>query len=315
MRSVNPDDLDQLAKLLDGKGGLADKLNDAFTRASNLGVSDKLAPIKPMQAWVSETPPDLRRRAKLVREDELSERGHRETYSEWLARVEAHYLTKVPGLKKFGEKGIESFLNDATDIASMVKIGGLTLASGTGMGTVLFKNSWHSGWLRSAIESEWWGRGGTLRTLTGARLRGIPKGALRSLSAPGSWLPGQLGTMFTRSSAYQRASRIPFTATMRASALGHAWDAFRTLPVMRSSTVTRSINLLVGSDALAMRYGGTTHSGALVARAGNANLLKVARTASYFQKLNNARPSVTAAGKTASPFLNLAVSVGAMRCR
>ncbi|MGI5393444.1 PE-PGRS family protein [Streptomyces sp. CA-251251] len=303
MRSVDPDDLDQLAKLLDGRGGVADKLDEAFTRASSLGVSDKLGPIKPMRAWVRETPPDLRRRAQVVRADELFERGPRETYSEWLARIEAHYLARIPGFERIGEKSIATVLNDVGDAASMVKIGGVTLASGTAMTNVLIRNSWYSGWLRGAIQSDWWRRGGTLRELAGLRLAGLPAGDLRSLAAPGSWLPGQLGNAFTRNSAYRSASRVPFTATMRSTALGHAWDAFRRLPVVRSPLVTRGINTLVGSDALAMRYGGLTHSGAFVTRAGNVNLLTVARTAAHFQKLNNARPSVVAAGKTASPLM------------
>ncbi|MFF2902889.1 hypothetical protein [Streptomyces sp. NPDC057966] len=67
--------------------------------------------------------------------------------------------------------------------------------------------------------------------------------------------------------------------------------------------MSRGINFIVGSDAAASLYGRVTHSGALVTRAANANLFKVGRTASYFQKLSNARPSIIAAGKTASPFL------------
>ena len=303
MRHVNPDDLDQLARLLDGKGGMTDKLNEAFTRASGLGVSGELAALKPMQTWVKENPPDIRKRATAARADTLFERGHRETYSDWLMRIEAHYLAKVPGLENIGEKDIEKFLSNVSDVTSTVKIGGITIAAGAGMTNVLLQNSWNSGVLRTAIESGWWERGGTIRAMAGARLQGLPTGTLRSLSAPGSWLPGKLGNAFAQSSLYQRASGVPFTATLRGTTLGHAWDAFRSLPVARSPLVNKSINFLVGSDALAMRYGGTTHSGALVARAGNASLLKVGRTAAYFQKLNNARPAVIAAGKTASPFL------------
>jgi hypothetical protein len=303
MRNVNPDDLDQLAKLLDGKGGLAEKLTEAFTRASNLGVSGQLAAIKPMQTWAADNPPDIRKRAALVREEQLFERGDRETYSEWLARIEAHYLAKVPGFEKLSEKQIEEFLNDVSDVTTAVKIGGITLTSGIAMGTVMFQNSWHSGWLRAAVNSGWWERGGALRTWAGTGLRGITPGVLRSVAAPGSWLPGQLGNWFARSSTYQSISRIPFTATTRATLLGHAWDAFRALPGVRSPFVTKGINFLVGSDALAVRYGGASHSGALIARAGQASLLRVGRAASYFQKLNNARPAVIAAGKTASPFL------------
>ncbi|MVO83848.1 PE-PGRS family protein [Streptomyces sp. p1417] len=303
MRNVNPDDLDQLAKLIDGKGGLEDKLDEAFTRASNLGVTDKLGPIKPMRSWVTTTAPDLRKRATLVRGDQLFERGDRETYSDWLARIEAHYLAKVPGLKGVGEKNIEEGLKDFSEVLGMIKVGGVTTVAATAMTTVFAQNSWHSGLLRKAVNAEWWARGGSVRAWAGARLLGLPAGELRSLAAPGSWLPGQLGNLFARNRLYQQATRIPFTTTLRGTLLGRAWDGFRTLPVVRSPLVTRGVNFLVGSDALAARYGGLTHSGALVARAGQANLFKVGRTAAYFQKLNNARPGVIAAGKTASPFL------------
>ncbi|MEU6681997.1 hypothetical protein [Streptomyces sp. NPDC046832] len=66
-RMVNPQDLEQLAKLLDGRGGVEDKLGEAFTRASALGVSGKLAPIRPMHSWVADTAPELRRKAAYAR--------------------------------------------------------------------------------------------------------------------------------------------------------------------------------------------------------------------------------------------------------
>ncbi|MCT7352097.1 hypothetical protein N4P33_07905 [Streptomyces sp. 15-116A] len=66
-RVVNPNDLEQLAKLLDGRGGMGDRLGEAFTRASALGVSDKLSAIRPMRAWVSDTAPELRRKAAYAR--------------------------------------------------------------------------------------------------------------------------------------------------------------------------------------------------------------------------------------------------------
>ncbi|MFF8399447.1 hypothetical protein [Streptomyces sp. NPDC016172] len=66
-RVVNPQDLEQLAKLLDGRGGVGDKLDEAFTRASALGVSGKLTAIRPMHSWLSETAPELRRKAAYAR--------------------------------------------------------------------------------------------------------------------------------------------------------------------------------------------------------------------------------------------------------
>ncbi|MFG3007883.1 mucin-2 [Streptomyces calvus] len=66
-RMANPLDLEHLAKLFDGRGNLGDKLDDAFTRATRLGVRDRLAVLKPMQSWVGETAVDLRRRAAILR--------------------------------------------------------------------------------------------------------------------------------------------------------------------------------------------------------------------------------------------------------
>ncbi|MFD3539759.1 mucin-2 [Streptomyces sp. NPDC058662] len=67
MRKANPEDLEQLAKLLDGRGGAQDKLAEAFTRASGLGVTAKLGPLRPIQSWNTETAPDLRKRAGILR--------------------------------------------------------------------------------------------------------------------------------------------------------------------------------------------------------------------------------------------------------
>lgn len=63
----DPNDLEQLAKLLDGRGGMGDKLGEAFTRASALGVSGKLSAIRPMRSWISDTAPELRRKAAYAR--------------------------------------------------------------------------------------------------------------------------------------------------------------------------------------------------------------------------------------------------------
>jgi hypothetical protein len=64
---VNPQDLEQLARLLDGRGGVGDKLSEAFTRASALGVSGKLTALRPMHSWVSDTAPALRKKAAYAR--------------------------------------------------------------------------------------------------------------------------------------------------------------------------------------------------------------------------------------------------------
>ncbi|ESP96486.1 hypothetical protein EES44_10995 [Streptomyces sp. ADI96-15] len=69
-RMGNPKDLEHLAKLLDGRGSLRDKLDEAFTRASHLGVRDRLAPLRPMSKWTDDTAVDLRRRAAILRAED-----------------------------------------------------------------------------------------------------------------------------------------------------------------------------------------------------------------------------------------------------
>nr|WP_237556684.1 hypothetical protein [Streptomyces sp. SID5464] len=53
--------------MLDGRGGVGDKLSEAFTRASALGVSSKLTAIRPMHSWISDTAPELRKKAAYAR--------------------------------------------------------------------------------------------------------------------------------------------------------------------------------------------------------------------------------------------------------
>ncbi|MET7292388.1 mucin-2 [Streptomyces griseoloalbus] len=69
-RMANPEGMEHLAKLLDGRGNLRDKLDEAFTRAARLGVTGQLSSLKPMQSWTDETAVDLRRRAAILRAEE-----------------------------------------------------------------------------------------------------------------------------------------------------------------------------------------------------------------------------------------------------
>ncbi|NEB71587.1 PE-PGRS family protein, partial [Streptomyces fulvissimus] len=66
-RMANPEDLEHLAKLLDGRGGLEERLDEAFTRASQLGVSGHLTALKPMRPWARDQARDLRMRALRLR--------------------------------------------------------------------------------------------------------------------------------------------------------------------------------------------------------------------------------------------------------
>ncbi|MEL3944812.1 MULTISPECIES: PE-PGRS family protein [Streptomyces] len=337
MRNASPDDLDQLAKLLDGRGGVGDKLDDAFARASQLGVTSKLSPLRPMRPWVTSTAPDLRKRATLLRLDsgdpsagllwagfsskdlekyeggKLSpdalllansvaasadpdaykfKRRPDESLAEWVERLEAHAISQIPGLQPH-EETLATMVGLFGDWTSVTAATAVFTVQGTSLTKVLAGNSLKRGALR------------TWKTRLGVALRGSDKGLIRSagnglikwtpkirsLSAPGSWLPGQLGSFFSRSSTYQSLSRIPLTSGLRGDLLGSAYDGVRGTPVMRGLGANKAINFLVGSDELAKTYGGFTHSGQSVARAGNASLLKVFAKSANTQRFINSLPN------------------------
>jgi hypothetical protein len=337
MRNANPDDLDQLAKLLDGRGGVQDKLDEAFTRAAQLGVTSKLTSLKPLRSWVTDTAPDLRKRATFARlesgdpeagllwagfsaadikkykgenlgpdalllansvaasDDPNAEKFKRqpnESLADWIERLEAHAVSRIPGLQPH-EETIATMIGLYGDWASVTAATAVVTIQGTSMTKVLLGNSLKAGALRT-----WKTRlgvvlrgsdTGLIRSAGNGLIRWTPK--LRSLSAPGSWLPGQLGNMMSRSSVYQNIARVPLTSGVRGDLFGNAYNALRSTPLMRSLGANGAIDFLVGSDKLASMYGGFTHAGQPVARAGNASLLKVFTKASNAQRFANSLPN------------------------
>ncbi|MFE9406732.1 PE-PGRS family protein [Streptomyces sp. NPDC006530] len=321
MRNVNPEDLEQIGTLVDGRSGVGDKLKEAFTRASNLGVSSRLATLKPLNSWVTEQGPDFRRRAAVIRldggdpeagllwagfsSDELRKydgkgltpdvlllansvaasddphakgfaRQDGEAVADWIDRMKAHALAQIPGLQPH-EQTIETLIGlfgewkDGKEAALTVTVqaGALT--------TVLVKNSLlESGQLRT-----WKIRvGAILRGSSNGRIRTLGNGlvkwepALKSLSAPGSWLPSKIASWAGAT------GRIPFADGQIGTRTGGLYNLGRSLPFMRQPiwrglSVNSLINGLVGNDTLAARFGGFTHSGQAVSRAANASLLKV----------------------------------------
>ncbi|MFJ6798523.1 PE-PGRS family protein [Streptomyces sp. NPDC091268] len=344
MRSVNPDDLDQLAKLLDGRGGVQDKVDEAFTRASQLGVSSKLGSLRPLRSWVHDTAPDLRKRATIARlEDGDPEAGLRwagfsaedlknyqgesmtpemlllansvaasedpaayefkrkpnESLNDWIARLEGHALSKLPGLKEHEETlvNLVKIFGDWTAITTATAV---VTISGSSLTKVMVGNTFQTGAARA-----WKIRVGTVLRSSGNEL--LRKGGnklinwapkIRSVSAPGSWLPGQLGNAFNSSAIYTEASGVPGTAGVRGDMFGRAWDAFREVPVVQSLKANGVIDFIVGSDEMAKVYGGMTHAGTPVARAGQANLITVFKNARSLQQGVNAVEGV----ETASAF-------------
>ncbi len=323
VRTVNPQDLEQLAKLLDGRGGLSDKLDEAFTRASNLGVTSKLTTLRPLRSWVSDTAPDLRKRATFARlEDGDPEAGLRwagftdkdlakykgegltpdalllansvaasddpnaesfkrqenESLKDWVTRIQANALSRIPGLGPH-EQTIERMIKAVGDYGSIVAAGTVFTVQGASLTKVLVGNSLKQGALRT-----WKTRlGVTMRASNlgwvrsaGNWLVGV-RPPIRSLSAPGAWLPGRLGALFQQSSLYQNLSRVPLTSGVRATWLGTGYDALRRSSLARNLRVNPAINFLVGHDGLAARYGGVTHSGQAVTRSAQASLTTVGR--------------------------------------
>ncbi|MET7764467.1 PE-PGRS family protein [Streptomyces sp. NPDC005393] len=319
MRNVNPGDLEQLAKLIDGKGGVADKLREAFTRASSLDASGKLATLKPLSSWVTDTAPDLRKRAAIARledgdpeaglkwagftaEDikkykgegltpdalllansvaandspqaDVFQRKSNESLSDWLDRMKAHAIAKIPGLQPH-EQTIQTMIGLYGDWTSVNGTSATVTIQGTVLTKVLLGNSLKNGALRTwktrlgvALRGS---RSGLIQKAGNGLIKWTPK--LRSLGAPGSWFPSKLSQW--------AQGRVPGTSGVVGDWTGTGFNAARRLPFMNSPvwrglTANKVINFVVGSDTLAARYGGLTHSGQAVARAGNANLFKVA---------------------------------------
>ncbi|MFD4764626.1 PE-PGRS family protein [Streptomyces sp. NPDC058439] len=343
MRTVNPVDLDQLAKLLDGKGGLQNKLDEAFTRASNLGVAGKVTSLRPLRSWVTDTAPDLRKRAAIARLEEgdpeagakwagfdakdllkagliykapdvlllvnamasrndstsdAFRREPRESLDDWVDRLRAHAFASIPALKPY-EKDIEKFLGAYGDVTGLISHGGSAVFHGGNLTRILVGNS---------ITQGGWASG--LKMWTAGTLQGVPgripwapakiaewgmrleewNPPIRSLSAPGTWLPSRLGTLASGSAAYQDASRIPLINGSISSRIGMGLDWVRRSSLMNSPllfniTGNKAINFLVGSDRLAKMYGGLTHSGQIPGRAANASLWKVTRNAAADARL------------------------------
>ncbi|MFT2018063.1 PE-PGRS family protein [Streptomyces sp. 796.1] len=340
MRNVNPGDLEELAKLIDGKDGLSGKLSEAFTRASNLNVSGELAALRPLTSWVSDTAPDLRKRAAIARlEDGDPEAGllaagftpedlknyngtvapgtlllassvaqsddpnadefdrkPGESLADYIARLEAHAMSKIPGLEPH-EETLTTLIKLGGDVMTFTTVAGVTAFQGSSFVKTVGGNSFKQGWgatLKNNIAAKL--KSGSYQKLVkaGESLeKWTPK--IRSLAAPGSWLPGQMGTWAAgRSPAYAQLTRVPLTGGVIGDGWGNTFDAARRQGAMnatwRGMNANRAINMLVGSDDLAKLYGGATHSGQPVARAGQANLINVFRKAKnserFVQALN-----------------------------
>ncbi|MEV0125026.1 PE-PGRS family protein [Streptomyces sp. NPDC050703] len=331
-RGANAEDLEQLAKLVDGRGGLEERLGEAFTRAAQLGVTGHLSPLKPLRTWSRSQGPDLRKRAALLRLEngdpmagllwagftakdleqydgkgikpetlllansvaasddpnaqDLSRRPG-EKLGDYVARLEAHALAKIPGLEPHEESLTEmiKFGSDAFNVAAATQVVAASGLSGT---KVLLGNAVKTGKLgplKDALATRWTAPGSSpILRWAGTKL-GNYNPPIRSLAAPGSWFPGQLGNMASRSPSYQRVANVPLSSGFLGDRWGGGWDRLRARGFMNAKvlgfTPNQGINFFAGSDDMARAYGGLTHSGQAVTRAGHANLLTVGKTGGF----------------------------------
>ncbi|MFI6087249.1 PE-PGRS family protein [Streptomyces sp. NPDC051218] len=331
-RTANAEDLEQLSKLVDGRGGVEERLNEAFTRAAQLGVSGHLSSLKPMSSWSRSQGKDLRRRATILRlengdpmagllwagftmkdlekykgegikpetlllansvaasddpnaKDLTRQPG--EKLGDWVARLEAHALAKIPGLEPHEESltGMIKFGSDAFNVAAAAQVVAASGLSGT---KVLLGNAVKTGKLgpmKDALATRWTAAGSNpILRWAGTKL-GSYNPPIRSLAAPGSWFPGQLGNMASRSQAYQRVANVPLSSGFIGDRWGGGWDKLRARGFMNAKmlgfTPNQAINFFAGSDDMARAYGGLTHSGQAVTRAGQASLLTVGKAGGF----------------------------------
>ena len=363
MRNANPDDLDQLAKLLDGRGGVQDKLDEAFTRASHLGVTRQLTSLKPLRSWVKDTAPDLRKRATFARlesgdpmaglrwagftakdlekykgegikpetlllansvaasddpnaKDLARQPG--EQLGDWVARLEAHALSKIAGLEPH-EETLTEMIKFGADVFNVAAASQIVAASGFSGTKVLLGNAVKTGKLgpmKNALAARWTAAGSNpILRWAGTKL-GNYNPPIRSLSAPGSWLPGQLGNVASRSQTYQRVANVPLSSGFLGDRWGGGWDALRRRGFMNAKllgfTPNQAINFFAGSDDMARMYGGLTHSGQAVTRAGQASLLTVGKAGGFGAAAKTAgfwrgAGIVGSAGATAFSVANIAI--------
>ncbi|MEW2266357.1 mucin-2 [Streptomyces sp. NPDC047853] len=250
-RMANPSDLEHLAKLFDGRGHIKDKLDEAFTRASRLGVGDKLAAIRPMQSWTGDTAVDLRRRAAILR----AEKGD--------PKAAALYA----GFKPEDLKGL-SLPPDAMLIANA------SIASG---------DKFDAAWLKrkpGETYQDWLQRipGDAVAKVSGDENLGEVVGDYIELTALASTVPGafKMATLGTLSlvKRFKHGDFMKAPGTTLAQILKGRPPSLLPARIARlgaqigRSTPTVVLDVLTGSDKLAQLHGGRLY-------AWEANLLRV----------------------------------------
>ncbi|NUP66657.1 MAG: PE-PGRS family protein, partial [Nonomuraea sp.] len=182
--------------------------------------------------------------------------------------LKATALTSIPGLQPF-EPAVEYLIGAYGDWGAVTDSVSHVLVQGPVLTKVLVNNSFANGWGKSW--TTWLGRslrasGNPLTSDLGRRLEAFTP-RLKSLSAPGTWLPTRvLGPL----------ARVPRVGGPIVDFVNGRYDQLRRLPLLsatyRGVSVNRVVNFLIGSDSMARQYSVATHAGQAVTRAANARL-------------------------------------------
>jgi hypothetical protein len=263
-RMANPDDLEHLAKLLDGRGQLMDRLDEAFTRASNLGVKEKLGPLKPMVTWTSDTSTDLRRRSAILRAESGDPRA----------------AALFAGFTPEQLKGVE-LPPDAMLIANA---------------SVANRDKFDTKWLerqKGETLSDWIQRikGDAVAKVTGDKNLGEVVGGYIDLTALASTVPGAFkmaaaGTLhlikYFKNGTFLKAPGTTLAQILKGRAPSYIPARIAQLGAnIGARTPSAILNVLTGSDSLAQLHGGKLW-------AWEANVLKVGKNVAGAQRIAGA---------------------------
>ncbi|WP_329364698.1 hypothetical protein OG896_11445 [Streptomyces sp. NBC_00669] len=146
-----------------------------------------------------------------------------ENLDDWIDRLKAQALTSLPGLQPF-EPAVQSYLTNFGDWKSATDAAGHVLFQGSQLTKVLVGNSFKAGWAkpwRLWAATKLQSSGSRVLKWSGAKLADMDK--IRSLSAPGAWLPSKL------TSALQHVPGLNGRIRDGTSGL---WDDLRLKPIM-----------------------------------------------------------------------------------
>jgi hypothetical protein len=268
--NVNPDQMEELARRLDGEtgdGGTGADLSGMFTRAATLDATSEMAPLRPLQTWLSDTAPNLRARAGYARlSDGDPTAGLRlagfttEDIAAFDGEVPTDALVMANSLAANGNADDESFQRGHREkidewLARIAgeyseEIPGLEGHGATVEWAIRTGNDWMSFTAAATVVAS----AGT-NMYRAARWSGFYH------NAPRSWLPGQLGNFIRGNPTVNRLMQIPgqTAARIEGQVFGSAWDAARRSPLARTGvgnfTPNWLANRITGNDQIARMLG------------------------------------------------------------